>query len=82
MTLLLDNLSSTPIIILYWELLFCERNAFCWKIYLNKNLAEDTCDLCIVSHSSKKLTLMAQINFQWNDKALGGIAGKRRIIKD
>ncbi|WP_045419311.1 hypothetical protein [Vibrio jasicida] len=87
--IIIRNLSSTPIIISYWELLFCERNAFGWKIYRNENPAEDTCDLCIASHSSKKINFSGSDYFQWNHKALDGkrlyfkfhIAGKRRPIK-
>lgn len=86
---IIRNLSEKPIILTYWELLFCERKGLKWVPYKNKNPAEDTCDICIAAHSSKKLTFSGSDHFEWGHKALGGkrlyfnmyIAGRRRPVK-
>lgn len=87
--IIIRNLSSQPIIISYWELLFCERKAFRWKVYRNENPSEYISDLSIAGYSSKQIHLSGRDHFQWNHKALGGkrlyfkvcIAGQRRSIK-
>ena len=87
--IIIRNLSGTPIIISYWELLFCERKGFKWTAYRNENPAEDTHDICIPAHASTKINFSGADYFEWGHKALGGkrlyfkfyIAGKRNPIK-
>ncbi len=87
--IIIRNLSGTPIIISYWELLFCERKGFKWTAYRNENPAEDTHDICIPAYASTKINFSGADYFEWGHKALGGkrlyfkfyIAGKRNPIK-
>jgi len=87
--IIIRNLSDKPMILTYWELLFCERKALKWIPYRNENPAENTRDLFISAHSSKTLNFSGQDYFEWGHKALGGkrlylnlhIAGKRSAIK-
>ena len=87
--IIVRNISDKPIIITYWELLFCERKRFKWVAYRNENPAEDTCDICIQGHSSTKFNFSGQDYFSWGHKALDGkrlyfnlyIAGKRKPVK-
>lgn len=87
--IIIRNLSGRPLIITFWELLFCERQGLTWTDYKNENPAEDTCDICIAAHSSKNLHFRGFYHFAWGHKALGGkrlylrlhIAGKRKPLK-
>lgn len=87
--IIIRNLSDKPMIVTYWELLFCERKGLKWIPYKNENPAEDTCDICIQGHTSKILNFSGPDYFDWGHKALGGkrlylkmyIAGKRRPVK-
>ena len=87
--IIIRNLSDKPIIITYWELLFCERKGLRWVTYRNENPAEDTSDICIQGHTSKKINFSDQDYFPWGYKTLGGkrlyfniyIAGKRKPVK-
>jgi len=87
--IIIRNLSDKPMILTYWELLFCERKGLKWIPYRNENPAEDTRDIFISAHSSKTLNFSGQDYFEWGHKALGGkrlylnlhIAGKHRAIK-
>ena len=87
--IIIRNLSSTPIVITYWELLFCERKAFRWKAFRSEDPEEDVSDLCIAGHSSIKINFSGQYFFEWGHNVLGGkrlyfrfhIAGKRKPKK-
>ena len=87
--IIVRNLSDKPIIITYWELLFCERKGFQWVTYRNENPAEDTSDICIQGHTSKKINFSGQDYFSWVHKELCGkslyfnlyIAGKKKSVK-
>jgi hypothetical protein len=87
--IIIRNLSDKPMILVYWELLFCERKWLKWVPYRNENPAEDARDLCIAAHSSHVLNFSGQDYFEWGHKALGGkrlylalhIAGKRKALK-
>lgn len=87
--IIIRNLSDKPMIVTYWELLFCKRKRLRWIPYRNENPAEDTHDICIAAHSSKSLYFRDQYYFEWGHKALAGkrlylnlnIAGRRRSIK-
>lgn len=84
--IIIRNLSDKPMIVTYWELLFCERKGLKWATYRNENPEDDTRDICIAAHSSKTLNFSGQYYFEWGHKALGGkrlylnlhIAGKRK----
>jgi hypothetical protein len=87
--IIIRNLSDKPMIITYWELLFCEKRGIKWVPYRNENPAGDTSDICILGHSSKSLNFSGHYYFDWGYKALGGkrlylnlhIAGKRKPSK-
>ena len=87
--IIIRNLSDKPMILSYWELLFCERKGLMWVPYRNENPAEDTRDICIAAHSSKTFNFSGPDYFDWGHKVLGGkrlylnmhIAGKRKPIK-
>lgn len=87
--IIIRNLSDKPIIITYWELLFCERKGRKWVAYRNENPAEDATDICVPAHSSKIFSFSGADYFEWGHKVLGGkrlylnihIAGKIRPIK-
>jgi len=87
--IIIRNLSDKPMIITYWELLFCEKKGLKWVTYRNEKPAEDTSDICIQGHTSKKLNFSGSDYFSWGHKALGGkrlyfnlhIAGKRKPVK-
>ena len=87
--IIIRNLSDKPMIVTYWELLFCERKSLKWIPYKNENPEEDTQDLCIAAHSSETLHFRDQYYFEWGHKALGGkrlylklhIAGRRKALK-
>jgi len=70
--IIVRNLSDKPIIITYWELLFCERKGFQWVVYQNESPAEDTSDTCIQGHASKNFNFSGQNYFSWSHKALFG----------
>lgn len=87
--IIIRNLSNKPMILIYWELLFCERKGLRWVPYRNENPEEDVCDIQIAAHSSKTIKFSGQNYFDWGHKALGGkrlylnihVAGKRKPIK-
>jgi hypothetical protein len=87
--IIIRNLSDKPMILTYWELLFCKRKNLRWVTYKNENPAEDTHDICIPPHSSKVINFSGADYFNWGHKALGGkrlylnlhIAGKRNPVK-
>ena len=87
--IIIRNVSDKPMILAYWELLFCERKGLKWVAYRNKNPAEDTSDICIAPHSSKILHFSGPSYFEWGHKVLGGkrlylnmhIAGRRSPLK-
>ena len=87
--IIIRNLSDKPIIVTYWELLFCEKKGMKWVTYKNENPEEDTSDMPIPAHSSKTLNFSGQYYFDWGHKALGGkrlylrlhIAGNRKPSK-
>ena len=87
--IIIRNLSDKPMIVTYWELLFCKRKGLKWIPYRNENPAENTSDICIAGHSSKKLNFSGSDYFEWGHEALGGkrlylnvyIAGKKKPVK-
>ena len=87
--IIIRNLSDKPMILTYWELLFCERKGLKWVPYRNENPAEDTSDICIAAHSSKTFNFSGPDYFEWGHKALDGkrlylnmhIAGSRSLLK-
>jgi hypothetical protein len=87
--IIIRNLSDKPIIVTYWELLFCMREGIKWVSYRNENPAEFTRDIFIQGHTSKKLNFRGTDYFDWGYKALEGkrlylilyIAGKRKPVK-
>lgn len=87
--IIIRNLSDKPIILVYWELLFCERKCLKWIPYKNENPAEDTSDICIAPHSTKTLNFSGPNYFEVGHKVLGSkrlylnmhIAGRRRPLK-
>ncbi len=85
---IIRNLSSTPIIITYWELLWCKWGWFCRKPADNIGPDEFNEDLKLSGHSSTKLTFLERDHFDWSSSALGKnkiylrlhVAGKARPI--
>lgn len=87
--IIIRNLSDKPMILSYWELLFCKRKGLKWLPYRNENPAEDISDIYIAAHSSKTLNFSGPDYFEWGHKVLGGkriylnmhIAGRRKPLK-
>jgi len=86
---IIRNLSEKPVIIIYWELLFCEKQGFKWLAYRNENPAEYTSDIYLAGHSSKTINFSGCDYFEWGNKAFSGkrlyfnvyLAGKRKPVK-
>ena len=86
---IIRNLSSTPITITYWELLFCEHKGIKWVPYRREDPQDDVSDIFVKAHSSTRINFSEINYFDWGYKSLGGkrlylklhLAGKRKPIK-
>ena len=76
--IIIRNISDKPLIVTYWQLLFCERKKFRWMPYRTEEPNENAQDLCIQGHSSKTLNFREAYYFDWGYKAM---AGKRIYLK-
>ena len=76
--IIIRNISGTPFIVTYWELLFCERKKLRWVPYRTEEPCEDAHDMCIQQHSSITLNFSGTNYFDWGHKAL---SGKRIYLK-
>ncbi len=87
--IIIRNISGTPFIVTYWELLFCERKKLRWIPYRTEEPCADAHDMCIQQHSSKTLNFSGANYFDWGHKALSDkriylklhIAGKTKPVK-
>jgi hypothetical protein len=87
---IIRNLSGTPIIITYWELLWLEKKWFRWKTHNGEFPDNGGEDIKIGGHSSTKLVFRDQYHFSWNEKSLGSskiylklhIAGKSKPVME
>jgi len=85
---IIRNLTGTPILITYWELLWRHKSWFRWKQSKEINPDEFFEDLKLGGNSSIKLTFREQDYFDWGSSALGNdriflrlrIAGKAKPI--
>lgn len=85
---IIRNLSGTPIIICYWELVWLKKKRLGLKKQETKRISPDSdfSDLQIAPHSSRKLTFADENHFDWRERSLAGaaiylriqIAGERR----
>jgi hypothetical protein len=86
--IIIRNLSGTPFLITYWELLWRQRTFLHWKQSHLIGPEEDNEDIKVGAHSSIKLTFREQNHFDWGVSALRGrtifvrlhIAGKSRPV--
>ena len=65
------NLSGTPLIITYWELIWRQRTQFAWKQSNTIGPEEDNDDIKVGAHSSVKLSFRDANHFDWGVSALG-----------
>ena len=70
--IIIRNLSSTPFLITYWELLWRERTFLRWKESPLISPDEDNEDIRVGPHSSIKLTFREQDHFNSGTSALRG----------
>jgi len=85
---IIRNLTGTPILITYWELLWRHKSWFRWKQSKEISPNESFEDLKLGGHSNIKLTFREQDHFDWGSSAVGNdriylrlqIAGKTNPI--
>ncbi|WP_297529398.1 hypothetical protein [Thiohalobacter sp.] len=83
------NLSSKPIILSYWELLYGSGKWPFRKLEEIESPGPDACDIRIDPHSSKTFTFAEENYFDWGLKTLKGrkiymrlyVAGRRPVVK-
>ena len=87
--ILLRNLTSRPVILTYWELMYGARG---WRKRNYESIAipgHDADDTRIDPHSTLKLSFVGDQNFEWGHKALRGraiyirlhVAGRRSFVR-
>lgn len=82
------NISSSPIIITYWELAWCKREFFRWVQFKGKDPGEFPIDIKLSEHSSTRLLFRDEEYFDWTHNSLMGgkiflklhIAGKNKPL--
>ena len=85
---IIRNLSSTPLIITYWELIWRQRTLFGWKQSHAIGPEESVEDTKLAAHSSFKLIFQGKDHFDWGSSALNGrkifirlcVAGRSRPL--
>ena len=85
---IIRNLTGTPLIFTYWELIWRHKRRFRWKQSKEITPNEFFQDLKVGGHSSIKLSFREQDYFDWGVSALGNdriylrlhIAGKAKPI--
>lgn len=85
---IIRNLTGTPLLITYWELLWRHRSGFGWKQSKSIGPGEYFEDLKLGGHASIKLVFRDQDYFDWGVSALGNdriyirlhIAGKAKPV--
>ena len=67
------NLSGTPLIITYWELIWRQRSLLGWKQSgaIGPEPGEDNDDIKVGAHSSIKLSFRESDHFDWGVSTLG-----------
>jgi hypothetical protein len=66
------NLSSSPIIIKYWELVWCKRKFLKWVPFKSVDPGEFNKDIHVPEHSSTSLLFAEEEYFDWSHKSLKG----------
>lgn len=86
---IIRNLGATPLIITYWELVWCERKLLRWQQSLSIDPEENVEDIKLAEHSSIKLSFTEMQHFKTSPAALKGrtiylrlyLASRSRPIK-
>ncbi|MDT8843683.1 hypothetical protein [Paraburkholderia fungorum] len=86
---IIRNLSTRPIVLTYWELLYCAGRFPSRTFEPFRDPGADAEDLQIAPHTSHTLTFAEQDHFNWGVTALNGraiyvrlhVAGRRPILR-
>lgn len=86
---IIRNLSTRPVVLTYWELLYCTGRFPNRTLEAFRDPGADVEDIQIAPHTSYALTFSEQDHFDWGVRALNGraiyvrlhLAGRRPILR-